>query len=302
MQRIEFAPQWSDLESDKPQFHGVAYSGGLIPSFGQHGDSAIDLAGFDEAQVITLANHSSDVKDIVGTCKIWRSDDQQLLIQGELTKATESGRSIAALLADGIVIPMSVGIIANPEVGRKGRMAVVNQRELHPKTIFRSPRFREVSFVPVGADPQAYGVQCAASEEKSMSDELETLLADAKTKLAAAEQRAIAAEAKVSDLEKSISSLRAGLRKTAVEELHAQLNKPVTETALAMYQSLTDEQFSAIRTELLSFKSAKAETPVQATPQTFADPLQAQAAARPQTPATASMATLFEMAYNKQVF
>ena len=62
--------------ADEPlRFEGVAYSGGVVPAFGWHGDVVIDLSGLKNAdgeELPVLVDHQASVEAIAGKGRIWR--------------------------------------------------------------------------------------------------------------------------------------------------------------------------------------------------------------------------------------
>lgn len=134
------------------RFSGVAYSGGAIPSYGAHGDVAIDLASLRVPAVALFALVDHDPVRRAGKLTA-RITGNQLLVAGEFFATTEAGREVAALFSEGAPWQMSVGIQVAVE-GRDRRSVTVNGRTLTVDTVFRNAVLREVSFVPVGADPE----------------------------------------------------------------------------------------------------------------------------------------------------
>ena len=140
------------------RFEGVAYSGGVVPAYGWHGDVVIDLSGLknpDGDELPVLVDHQASVEAIAGKGRIYRFRQPDgatgLRIEGEVIDATDAGRQIAALLRSDFPLQMSVGMSANfREVTEP---LVVNGRAVRVSGVFEQPHIREVSFVPVGADP-----------------------------------------------------------------------------------------------------------------------------------------------------
>jgi hypothetical protein len=107
-------PGETPLPTDKVRFTGVAYSGGVIPSYGWLGDVAIDLATLqnpDAQNIPVLIDHSAEIENIAGKGNLSRQG-HALHITGELTQATEAGRQVAALMLEGYPLQLSVGMQA----------------------------------------------------------------------------------------------------------------------------------------------------------------------------------------------
>ena len=151
--------------SDKVRFTGVAYSGGVIPSYGWLGDVAIDLATLqnpDAQNIPVLIDHSTEIENIAGKGNLSRVGNA-LHITGELTAATEAGKQIAALMAEGYPLQLSVGMQATlRETTEATRQQPLNGQSLNVKAVFESARILEVSFVPTGADPHTSAAQFSA--------------------------------------------------------------------------------------------------------------------------------------------
>ncbi|MCB1630283.1 MAG: hypothetical protein H7A12_04425 [Pseudomonadales bacterium] len=134
------------------RFEGVAYSGGVIPQYGAHGDVAVDLASLQlpNAPIFALVDHDPGKR--AGKLGA-RLAGNQVLVSGEFFTASDAGKEVAALFAEGAPWQLSIGIQAAVESGER-RSVTLNGRALSVDTIFRNAKLREVSFVPVGADPE----------------------------------------------------------------------------------------------------------------------------------------------------
>ena len=137
--------------SDVTRFSGVAYSGGLIPGYGNYGDAAIDLSTITlPEEVFALVDHDPRQRAGRGYLTI---NGNELLFSGELFKSTPAGQEVAALFAEGAPWQMSVGIQSKPQHSKQPRAVSVNAQNLTLNTLFTHASVREVSFVPIGADP-----------------------------------------------------------------------------------------------------------------------------------------------------
>jgi hypothetical protein len=145
--------------ADAPRpFSGVAYSGGVIPDYGWMGDVAIDLATLKNPQgdeLPILVDHDQRIDGIAGKGRLFTSIDADglpfLAAEGELSDATEAGRKVASLFAEGFPVQLSVGMHAN--VRETSGLIQINGRELKVAAVFENAVVRKVSFVAVGADP-----------------------------------------------------------------------------------------------------------------------------------------------------
>ena len=138
-------------DSEQTRFSGVAYSGGLIPGYGNYGDAAIDLSTITlPEEVFALVDHDPSQRAGKGHLTV---NGNELIFSGELFKSTAAGQEVAALFAEGAPWQMSVGIQSKPEYSKKPRVIAVNSQNLSLNTLFTHASVREVSFVPIGADP-----------------------------------------------------------------------------------------------------------------------------------------------------
>ena len=118
------------------RFEGVAYSGGVIPGYGWHGDAAIDLSTMElpQGQVFALVDHDPGKR--AGKLSA-RLVGNQVLVSGEFFTASDAGKEVAALFAEGAPWQMSVGIQGKVENGDR-RSIELNGRALSVDTIFRN--------------------------------------------------------------------------------------------------------------------------------------------------------------------
>jgi len=164
-QRVQMrlpAPGDDAASTDKVRFTGIAYSGGVIPSYGWLGDVAIDLASLqnpDATDLPVLIDHKERIDSIAGKGTLTRVGNA-LHITGELTQATEAGRQIAALMGEGYPLQMSVGMQAN--LREVSQPIECNGQTMAIKHVFEQARILEVSFVPTGADPNTSAAQFSA--------------------------------------------------------------------------------------------------------------------------------------------
>jgi hypothetical protein len=122
--------------AEPKRFAGIAYSGGVVPNYGWYGDIAIDLATLRNPQgrVPVLIDHDRAINKIAGQGEL-AVDDNALVITGELTDVTETGRMVAGLLTGGFPLQMSIGIQAETEELKAPQQ--INGRELAVRHGFR---------------------------------------------------------------------------------------------------------------------------------------------------------------------
>jgi hypothetical protein len=242
--------------ADEPlRFEGVAYSGGVVPAFGWHGDVVIDLSGLKNAdgeELPVLVDHQASVGAIAGKGRIYRFSQPDgvtgLRIEGEVIDVTDAGRQIAALLRSDFPLQMSVGMSANfREVTEP---LVVNGREVRVSGVFEQPHIREVSFVPVGADP--------ATSAAALRFAFDTVSQPSPVKEQANMSRTAEDEALIAGLQEQVQSLQAELEKARQERRVEQLSALFDEIgrdapqgeAVKPYLEMSDAAFAAFAADL----------------------------------------------------
>lgn len=244
-----------DAASPK-RFSGIAYSGGLIPQYGWHGDAAIDLSTMQipEGRIFALVDHDPSRRAGHLTASI---KDGALHVEGELFDATESGREVSALLAAGAPWQMSVGIQAETESGDKKRAVKINNRKLEINTLFKHAALREVSFVPVGADPNTsvasfsrnLGSQQKETHKMEEIDELKQQVAALTASLEAEKTARATAET-------SLAEITLSARKSAVTALLTSVGMEDTTDNAAPYLDMPAATFAAVSQQMQALKPA----------------------------------------------
>jgi phage head maturation protease len=241
---LTFAVSMQPEQAGLPRrFSGVAYSGGVIPDYGWNGDAAIDLATLQTGgEIFALVDHNPTMR--AGKLRA-RCEAGQLLVDGEFFTSTEAGREVAATFAEGAPWQMSVGIQASVEGSEKPRPVELNGQSLTVNSIFRNASLREVSFVPVGADPStsvsAFAKQSTEGAPKMELEKLQQQVAELTAKLAA-----VQAERDASN--EAIQLAATVQRKAELVLLFAE--KPLSAEAETIYLSLSAAQFAAVKAEL----------------------------------------------------
>ncbi|MEN6404842.1 MAG: Mu-like prophage major head subunit gpT family protein [Thermoguttaceae bacterium] len=144
----------------------MAYGGGEMRISG-FGPVAVDLSGANIAgDIPLLADHTASLDTIAGQGQA-TIRNQQLYVEGILTDATAAGQKVLALARSGITLQASIGFQPyRREQIPPGQSVVINGKAItagqNGLTIIRSGRLREVSLLPVGADPNTQ-VQIAAT-------------------------------------------------------------------------------------------------------------------------------------------
>ena len=155
--RIEAAAGDGSGKAKTPRVSILAYTGGAMKPAGWP-ELAIDLQGADTVgDIPILAGHAEDLDALAGQGRA-EVRSGQLIVAGSLTKATAAGRTVIALARSGVNLQASVGyapeateqLPAGQAVQLNGRRITAGPRGL---TIIRKGRLREVSLLPIGADP-----------------------------------------------------------------------------------------------------------------------------------------------------
>lgn len=243
------------------RFEGVAYSGGVIPGYGWHGDAAIDLASLSlpEGQIFALVDHDPGKRAGKLTAQL---AGNQVLVSGEFFAATEAGKEVAALFSEGAPWQMSVGIQAKAENGDR-RTVEVNGKSLSVDTVFRQAVLREVSFVPVGADPHTSVAAFARDGLNSQHEESAMDLEKLKARVAELEAQLADKDAELTTASAELVTLRqfkADARKRDVERLQDDLSLDMSAEELDMYAAMPDKTFALVEVRLRGEQKARADS------------------------------------------
>ena len=247
---ITFSIERTEPQDGIVRFSGVAYSGGMVPAYGALGDIAIDIDTIQNigARVPVLADHDARIEAIVGHGAIERvdgADGVSLRIVGEVSEATPAGAIVAELLRGGTPIQMSVGLTGKLEK-TGGREVEVNGRAMRLDAVFRDALIREVSFVPVGADPETgaaifsiEGGETMHKEDKAADTaELESVRAELE-----------AARKRIEELETELKAVRDARRKSELSALFKAIGRDEPESWEA-YLAMDDAAFGVLVSEL----------------------------------------------------
>lgn len=253
------------------RFRGVAYSGGVIPQYGSFGDACIDLASvkLPDSEIFALVDHDNSKR--AGKIRATMRGDT-IFVDGELFQSTAAGQEVAALMAEGAPWQMSVGIQADIKKSSQSAPIQLNGKTLAVDTVFSNAVLREVSFVPVGADPNtsvtafSRNLALTASQEIPQPEgndmtieELQKQINDLSADLAAEK----AAHQKAVD---DLKQIKLAARQTAIAQLSADMPRELSADETSVLQSLEDGAFATMAATLKSFKPA-----AQAQAHLFAD-------------------------------
>lgn len=228
------------------QFTGMAYSGGLIPSW----NAVIDLSSTTVADDMPLLENHDDACTI-GTCK-GQVSNGQLPITGLLFADIDANAKAIALKAKrGLKYQMSVGLYnADAKSISRGESVTVNGTEYPgPLTVLCNGTVRECSIVPLGADPQTsahlFAESFGINQEAPMTEAEKAQLASltASVEALTAENRDL--KAKYEAASNELATVRLSARTKRVKDYFAQSGKAYTEEAAKPYLAM-DEATLAI--------------------------------------------------------
>lgn len=247
-------------EAGKPvRFSGVAYSGGIVPSYGWMGDVAIDLATLQNAhgdELPVLVDHDTRIDAIAGKGRIRTQTNPagliSLHIDGELTQSTDAGTRIAALMAEGFPLQMSVGMSAN--LREVSQPLQVNGQSLTVAGVFEQALLREVSFVAVGADPKTRAAQTLSIQFPATAT---TPKESAMARTPEDETLITGLQAQVAQLQASIETQRTERRSADLSALMGELGRDVPAgDAAKPYMGMDDAAFAAFSADLRDMHKA----------------------------------------------
>jgi len=262
--RVQRSQAAAGAAADAPvKFNGIAYSGGIIPSYGWRGDCAIDLSTLqntDGDELPVLVDHDTRIESLAGKGRIRKSIDAAgittLSIDGELTRSTEAGQQIAALMAEGYPLQMSVGMNAN--VREVTEVVSLNGQKISVNAIFEQPLIREVSFVAIGADPATRAAQTLSVQNQTPSTTgpkgsptAMTRTTEDQALIDQLQADAAAKQTQIDALQASISAAATARRAADLGALFAELGKDTpTDDAAKPYMEMSDASFAAFSADL----------------------------------------------------
>jgi phage head maturation protease len=241
------------------RFTGIAYSGGIVPGYGYLGDVAIDLASLQNPDAIdlpVLVDHDTRMERIAGKGALKRvvnaSGITELHITGELTQATEAGRQIAALMAEGYPLQLSVGMGAN--LREVSEPIELNGQRIAVRHVFEQALIRETSFVPTGADPHTRAAAFSAQPITPPGlKEGQTTMSRTPEDQTLIDQQA----AQIAELRAQLDAQAKATRSAALSALFTEIGRdPLAADKAAPYLDMTDASFAAFAADLRAMHKA----------------------------------------------
>jgi len=245
------------------RFRGVAYSVGIIPQYGFYGDACIELESLTlpAGKLFALVDH--DPKQRAGQFAA-RMEDNAIIVEGELFASTDAGREVAALMGEGAPWQMSVGIQADAESADKRRAVDCNGQTFDVHTVFKNAVLREVSFVPVGADPQtsvqafSRNLACTAAPTVPHSGDTDMTLEDLQAQIADLSAKLEAETTARQTAESALAEIKMAARKDAIASLAAEIARDLTDDEATALEKMPEDMFITMSGTLKSFKPVAA--------------------------------------------
>lgn len=245
-------------------FNGVAYSGGIVPNHGWSGDMAIDLSSLQlpDGYVPVLRNHDPD--QVVGRARLSNDGKELRVVEGRFSAVTDVARETSALMGEGHPWKLSIGVNARSETADRAKPVQLNGRRMAVDTVLRNGRVIELSFVPSGADPNAYaarlssrhGIQPPAGDSMPTDvNPLQTRVTELETQVATLTTERDTARTELATATTALAAARLQARNTRISTLFGAENE-LTEAQLAAYRSMSDEQFEVVETTLAAARNA----------------------------------------------
>jgi hypothetical protein len=257
----------------KPQFKGVAYSGGAVPRRMYDGSAMlIDVESFqlpaDGKEIFMLADHDHARK--VGKAMAYKRNGKIVIENGTFFD-NEHGKEAALLMEQGAPYEFSVGVNGDVNFieGKARKKMMVNGITHEIGAEMYNGRLLETSFVTSGADPATVvsrlsadlhikpvgeampgqndgGDTSGAAEAKRLLDENTRLSADltaAQIKARGDAERVTALEAELATAKDAFSKLQATVRG---EKLSATFGDKITEAERVQFLALPDAAFDVV--------------------------------------------------------
>jgi hypothetical protein len=258
------------------KFNGVAYSGGIAhPSY--FGATIVDLESTTATAPLPLLFRHNHDKLSVGVVQSLSNDGKQLLDEGELhTDLEDEGgvlaKGIAARAKKGEPWQQSIGLYDFSEEFIPAQKTVsVNGRLFQgPITIMRNGTVREITFAPLGADPNTnaavYSTEPTMPEVDQTTrvaeltaelNELKPQLNETKQQVATLTTERDALKEKLDSANKRLAEMRVG----QVQSLFADCGLTYDESKAAPYLKMSQEIFDTVSANLRAAHGKQQQSP-----------------------------------------
>lgn len=256
-----------DLDGPEPRrFTGVAYSGGLAsPAY--WGPSVVDLSSTTIAPPLPLLFRHDHDKLSIGLVTAATNDGLQIVNEGVLhTDLDDAGgalaRAIAARAKKGEPWQQSLGLYDFSEEKVPSQKVVeVNGRSFRgPLTVMRGGTVREITFAPLGADPNTTAAVYAAASEVHKMPEVDTTVAALSAELDELRKRCVDLDGQVAALKAERSAMQsrlAEMRAGEVRALFTECGMAFDDSTAKPYLEMSDEMFKGVAGNLRAVHGAK---------------------------------------------
>lgn len=248
-------------EGKARRFRGVAYSGLPVTDHPYWGQVVFDLASTKAEQRIPVLREHDPSKIVGHTEAVAIGAD--ITVDGVFDQ-TDFSAEVATLSDAGFPWQMSVHI--NPgsiEEIKPGAQLSVNGHEVNgPAVVFKNARIREVSFCPVGADPNTSAVALSYfSKESNMPtpQELQAQIEQLTGQVTTLTANNAALTAQNKELSDRFTAQAAERRAVAIKDLFTAIGQDYTDEAAKPYVSLDETVFSAVAAQMKSLKAKAGE-------------------------------------------
>lgn len=243
------------------KFTGVAYTGGVVPNYGWYGDVIIDLASakVPDGQIFALIDHDYTKRAGKLTCQL---SGGSIIVNGEFF-TNEAGHEVASLFAQGAPWQLSVGVMAKPKRYDEKTLVTINGGTHEVHAVLHNAIIREVSFVPVGADPNTAVAAFSAANSPAHDhqagtstgsndmtiEELQAQVAKLTTELDTEKASRVAAES-------ALATFRAKQREGELAQMSAKMGRALTDQEAAAFKAMDDTAFAIVFAAIPSVKAA----------------------------------------------
>jgi len=239
---------------------GVINGGGAIKDFIR--PFVLDMASIKVADNLPIL-YQHDHRKVIGKAEVVRNDGRSLRLDDGylLDDIDDTAAEIRAKMEAGIAYQMSPGIYDfNVERVEAGNQVDVNGRTFHgPISIYRNGIVREVSIVILGADADTSAVLLSLDGESQPPNPPEGDMPDntqamerLQAEVAKLKQQLEAANQERDQLKQQLEAQMQSARLAAVRDLFDTLKREFSEDAAKPYLALSDEQFEALRKDMLA--------------------------------------------------
>lgn len=260
-------PAGDDGQTLRARIAGLINGGGAMKDFFR--PFVLDLATTKVADNLPIL-YQHDHRKVIGKAQATHNDGRALrLADGYLLDDIDAtAAEIRAKMEAGIAYQMSPGIYDfNVERVEAGNEVTVNGRTFHgPIDVYRNGTVREVSIVILGADADTSAVLLSLDGETQQPQQPEGDMPDntqamerLQAEVAELKQQLQDATAERDRLKQQLEAQARQARLSAVQALFKELGREYSEEAAKPYLALSEEQFEALRKDLLELAAHKPE-------------------------------------------